>query len=926
MKHTRKYQPNLLLRQARLQRGWSQQHLADLIGAPGAYMVNRWEQGSIFPSQVYRDKLGALFHLQPQELGLVKPLVPFPESSRAPVIDPTVPIPSSVSPLVGRDALLDQIKRLLTTQQTNGVVALYGLPGVGKTTLAAHLALDQPIRAHFGDGVLWAGLGPRSGVTSHLLRWQHLLGLEQSATDPLDDLSAQAEPLRQALGERRLLIVLDDAWELEAALACVVGGPHCGYLLTTRFPEIALRFALQQTIHVPELSLQEGTDLLMRLSPALQEVERTQVQGLVQAVGGLPLALVLMGIYLLTQSYHQQPRRLEGALTHLQQTEQWLHLQHPQAGLQRDGRLPQGAALSLQAVIRVSEAALESAAQHALSALAVLPAKPQSFSEEAALAVAKTTTETLDRLVDAGLVESAGAGRYFLHQTIAEYARQHGPTREAQLRLISYVTHYVQQHQQDNQALERESSLIQHVLEVAPRLGCEQDFIACVCAVTPYLHGCGLYAQMERYLLQARHLAQRTHQEHALLTIVFFLSSNWLRAGRYVEGVECLQEGVALARRLHDLPKLGLLLGQLGHLSAAQGRYDQAGAVFQEALALPQCDPYTRSSLLNSLAMMEHVRGKLVQADAYAREGLALARHAHLSEQTGLLLASLGSIQGEQGAFEQAEARFREALHLARTHKHGNVVMILLVHLGSLALKQDDYIQAEARLQEAFTLAHQAGKYWKVQALCALGLTLALQGKDEQAQEYLQQGWAQVHGLQQHGPLAEQLAELGEAWWLLGNREQARSLLLEGYTCAKSVGQGLFCCRLSLLLGLLKTEEGCLDQANEYVQEGLERAWTMETPLYLGLGLVARGQWLLAQQRYEEARSTYQECLHVLPAPCREWRARAYAGLARLEAASGSSEQAMQFEEKAYDLLSEIGHRRAQEVQAWLKQMTPDLL
>jgi tetratricopeptide (TPR) repeat protein/transcriptional regulator with XRE-family HTH domain len=926
MKQTKKYQSNLLLRQARLQRGWSQQHLADLLGASGAYMVNRWEQGSIFPSQLYREKLAALFHTQPQELGLVKTLVPSPEASRTPVIDPTLPIPSSVSPLVGRDALLTQIKRLFGTQPAKGIVALHGLPGVGKTTLAAHLALDQHIRAHFVDGVLWAGLGPRFDVMSHLLRWQRLLGLEQTSSDPLSDLLAQAEPLRREIGERRMLIVLDDVWELEAALACLVGGPHCGYLLTTRFPEIALRFALQQTIHVPELSLEEGTDLLMRLSPALQHVERAQVQGLVQAVGGLPLALVLMGIYLLTQSYHQQPRRLEGALAQLEQAELWLHLQHPQAGLERDGRLPQGAALSLQAVIRVSEAALESSAQQALSALAVLPAKPQSFSEEAALAVAETTPETLDRLVDAGLVESAGAGRYFLHQTIAGYAKQHGPTREAELHLISYVTHYVQQHQQDNRALERESSLIHYVLEVAPRLGCEQDFIACVCAVTSYWHGCGLYAQMEQYLLQARQMAQRTHQEHALLTVVFLLSSNWLRAGRYSEAVECLQEGVALARRLHDLPQLGLLLGQLGHLSAAQGLYDQAEAAFQEALALPQHDPYTRSSLLNSLAMMESVRGKLVQADAYAREGLALARHAHLSEHTGFLLASLSSIQGEQGAFGQAEARFREALHLARTHKNGNVVMILLVHLGGLALKQDDYTQAEARLQEALTLAHQAGKYWKVQALCALGLTLVSQGRDEQAQEYLRQGWAQVRVLQQHGPLGEQLAELGEAWWLVGDREQARSLLLEGYTHARCVGQGLFFCRLSLLLGLLKAEEGCLDQANEYVQQGLERARAMGTPLYLGLGLVARGEWLLAQQRYEDARSAYQECLHVLPASCRQWRARAYEGMARLEVACGSSEQVVQFGGKAYDLLSEIGHRRAQEVQSWLQRMRPDLL
>jgi len=80
------------------------------------------------------------------------------------------------------------------------------------------------------------------------------------------------------------------------------------------------------------------------------------------------------------------------------------------------------------------------------------------------------------------------------------------------------------------------------------------------------------------------------------------------------------------------------------------------------------------------------------------------------------------------------------------------------------------------------------------------------------------------------------------------------------------------------------------------------------------------------QQQPEEARFAYQECLHTLPAPCREWRARAYEGLARLEAACGSSVQAVQFGEKASDLLSEITHRRAQEIQAWLKRIRPDLL
>ena len=49
--------PNLLLKRARLQRGWSQQEVADAVGAPHAFMVNRLENGVIFPGPGYRQKL-----------------------------------------------------------------------------------------------------------------------------------------------------------------------------------------------------------------------------------------------------------------------------------------------------------------------------------------------------------------------------------------------------------------------------------------------------------------------------------------------------------------------------------------------------------------------------------------------------------------------------------------------------------------------------------------------------------------------------------------------------------------------------------------------------------------------------------------------------------------------------------------------------
>ena len=54
-----------------------------------------------------------------------------------------------------------------------------------------------------------------------------------------------------------------------------------------------------------------------------------------------------------------------------------------------------------------------------------VPAKPASFSEEAATEICQMPVEVLDELSDAGLLESIEPGRYILHPVIADYGRMH---------------------------------------------------------------------------------------------------------------------------------------------------------------------------------------------------------------------------------------------------------------------------------------------------------------------------------------------------------------------------------------------------------------------------------------------------------------------------------------------------------------------
>src|SRR5712692_7714519 len=172
-------QPNSLLRRARQERGWSQQEVADLVGAPHAYMVTRWESGTAFPGPGYRERLCALFGKSHQELGLfkVKAKEALPADLQSPLFDPTIPLRlSQASTLVGRCQVLAQLKEHFSNAEPGRLIAIDGLPGVGKTRLAAELATSSEVWTNFRDGVLWVGLGPQPNIQAHLRRWCALVG------------------------------------------------------------------------------------------------------------------------------------------------------------------------------------------------------------------------------------------------------------------------------------------------------------------------------------------------------------------------------------------------------------------------------------------------------------------------------------------------------------------------------------------------------------------------------------------------------------------------------------------------------------------------------------------------------------------------------------------------------------------------------
>ncbi|MGZ3630746.1 MAG: tetratricopeptide repeat protein [Ktedonobacteraceae bacterium] len=742
--------PRLRLMEARVQHQWSQQDVADHIGTTHLN-VSRWERGLTKPGPYFRSKLCSLFGKSEQELDLAStPASSSPlhaETTSASIealLDPAIPLQPAIR-LVGRDTELARLKKRLLTSGNVALTALNGLPGVGKTALAIELVHDDAIRTHFSDGILWAALGPEPHLPGLLSRWGTMLGISSTETASLSESEAWAIALRRAIGSRSMLLVIDDAWRLEDALTLKVGGPNCAHLVTTRFPNIATAIAADGATILQELGEDEGITLLRMLAPTVIEHEERKAHDLVHAVGGLPLALTLMGNYLRMHSYGRQTRRIEAALARLSNAEQRLHIEEQRAPTERHSSLPSGAALSLHSVFAVTDQQLDEQARSTLYALSVFPSKPNSFSEEAALVIANCDVPVLDALFDAGLLESSVSGRYTIHQTIADYARMHVRDESVYERFIAYFTDFTEEHRKNYELLEQESNVILAALETAYELGKLALLIRCACAYAPFLLVRGMYTVAGRHLQIAYDAAMVLNDSHGITTTLLYLGEIAQNQGNYEQAVTYWQEGLQLAHEVGDSERTSALLNDLGWVIWKRGEYAEAEAYLEEGLMIARRldDKKRISGLLKVLGSVVGSRGDYNQEKVYLQEALAIARQIGDREQICSILINLGVIAGEQGDYVQAEDYFQEGLSIAQQMRNPELMSALLSNLGEVAIAQENYVQAGVYSQEGLELARQIGhREWISVLLNNLGLAARRRGNNAQAKTYLQESLA----------------------------------------------------------------------------------------------------------------------------------------------------------------------------------------
>ncbi|MGW2785910.1 ATP-binding protein [Streptomyces populi] len=544
-------------------------------------------------------------------------------------------LPRDVS-LSGRNRELSELLSAASSRRAEEapVCLVHGMPGSGKTALAVHAA--HRLANLFPDGQIFINLAAHSSDSSEPLPASLVLktllrsaGVPRSALPRSTD--GRASMWRSWLSNRRVLLVLDDAADLQQVEPILPGDSGCLTIITSRFRlETPL---LARSIDVGSLDPDSAAGMFKHLVSRSGRVDHSAALAVAQSCGRLPIAITAAASKLLshpTWAASDLLPELSGVVHSSEAT--------------RARFIP-----DVGAVFRSSYRQLAETEQEFLRQLSVHPGTDLEPHAAAALAdvSVELAREYLNSLYLRSLLSEVQPGRFRMHELVQAFVGrqlQSASDGAALVRTLSRLARFYH----DTSAAAFDA------------LGSGENGAALPDAAPELFDA----KQAVEWLRQeAQNIAAVAQAEAGETSI---LLAELLTAGLLQDG----DQGLSLARELlSQSAEYSATRGQhraeaafhyqLGLVALEAGEAETANNQMRRALALHQAQG-TKSGearALYGLGLAQHVAGRTQEAASH------LARASDLFHELGTDLDEANSLY-ESGAVHAASGQVREAVQL----------------------------------------------------------------------------------------------------------------------------------------------------------------------------------------------------------------------------------------------------------------------
>ncbi|WFE27174.1 tetratricopeptide repeat protein [Solwaraspora sp. WMMD791] len=660
--------------------------------------------------------------------------------------------------------------------------AVDGMGGVGKTTLAVHVA--HLLATEYPDAQLYVNLRGYLSDQAPMRPGEALevllvaLGLPLDRIPPSPD--ARSALWRAQISRRRAVVVIDNASDAEQVRPLLPGSGGCLVIITSRrrltLPDV-------RPLSLAAMPAREAATLFISTVGAIRAADQLpMVDAVVSRCGHLPLAIEVAAAWLA----HRPSKKIDDLLAAL------------------DTPLD-----AVTATLELSVRSLPTAARQVFLHLGQHPGPIITGAVAAALTGLDVTSASraIDVLYEHNLLQEMSRSRYQFHDLVREFARQAAVELDS-----SGVERLLRSYLEAAAAADR---LLGPGVPGTPEPADEEW----TKPPTDTAARAWFEAELPNLLACARHAIEHRVVPHAWM-LPSVMSRYFRERGYALQARPLLIGALRIATTAGDpLAQANCHLG-LGTLDQIAGNHTAARSHFNEANAhYEQVDSALGSANASmELGVLDQISGdyaaaqrrfetamqgyqqlgnvlgqayahaelaavaKLLNAYAEARKHVnsALTYYDQAGSQAGQAEAysSLGGIDRLTGDWDAARVHLTRALHLHTALGHGRGQAYAQVQLGALHRATGEHTAARKLLYDALTSYHDAGdRMGMAFAYSQLGMLDRVIGEHPAARGHFEQALSLYRGVGSLAGEANTLTSLGILERLMGDYTAALSNL-----------------------------------------------------------------------------------------------------------------------------------------------------